>query len=155
MKVSATAKFVGTSSRKIGLVAGLIRGLSVADAERMLLNTAKGATTPMGKVLKSALANAENNANLKKNDLIVESVLVGPGPTIKRFRPRARGSAGKIAKRSSHITVVLNDQKLDGAPKLTPAAPVTKTSTTKPQTKGKATSGLPTETNSKPEVEKK
>src|SRR4051812_33049653 len=109
MKVKATAKFVGTSSRKIGLVAEMIRGLDVISAQTMLVNTSKRATDPVGKVLKSALANAQNNQSLKRGDLIIESVLVGPGPTLKRFRPRARGAAGSIKKRTSHITIVLSD----------------------------------------------
>lgn len=110
MNVRATAKFVGTSPRKIGLVAALIRGKSASDAVVVLNNTQKRAVDPVGKVLSSAIANAENNFNLKSRHLMVESVLVGPGPTLKRFRPRARGRADKIRKRSSHITVVLSDQ---------------------------------------------
>ncbi len=113
MKVKATSKFVGTSSRKIGLVAGLIRGQAVTDAQVVLANTNKRATEPVGKALNSALANAQNNQNLKRGDLIVEAVLIGPGPTLKRFRPRARGAAGSIKKRTSHITVILSDMKPD------------------------------------------
>ncbi len=109
MKVSATAKFVGTSSRKINLVAALIRGQNAANAEAILRNTNKRATGPVGKVLASAIANAENNYNLRSNNLVIESVFVGPGPTLKRFRPRAKGSASSIKKRSSHITVVMNE----------------------------------------------
>jgi large subunit ribosomal protein L22 len=109
MNVQATAKFVGTSSRKIGLVAALIRGRQASDAMTVLAHTPKRATDPVGKVLKSAIANAENNHNLNVRDLRVESVLVGPGPTLKRFRPRAKGQASSILKRSSHITVVLSD----------------------------------------------
>lgn len=111
MKTSATAKYIGTSSRKIGLVAALIRGKQAKDAVTILEHTGKRATDPIGKVLKSAIANAENNQNLKAADLVVEQVLVGPGKTLKRFRPRARGAAGAIRKRSSHITVVLTDAK--------------------------------------------
>lgn len=109
MQVKATAKFVGTSSRKIGLVAALIRGRRAQDAVKVLANTPKRATEPVGKVLDSAIANAENNHNLKAVNLTVESVLVGPGPSLKRFRPRAQGRAGAIRKRSSHITVVLKE----------------------------------------------
>lgn len=111
MNVRATAKFVGTSSRKVGLVAALIRGRRAADAAAILANHPKRATDPVGRVLKSAVANAENNYNLSERNLVVESVLVGPGPTLKRFRPRAKGSASSIRKRSSHITVVLKDQQ--------------------------------------------
>lgn len=116
MNVRATSKFVGTSSRKIGLVAALIRGRKAQEAVTVLGNTPKRATDPVGKVLQSAIANAENNFNLNARDLVVESVLVGPGKTLKRFRPRAQGRAGAIRKRSSHITVVLSDSKSKGAP---------------------------------------
>lgn len=113
MRTQATAKFVGTSARKVNLVAALIRGRKATDAQVVLANTAKRATDPVGEVLKSAIANAENNFNAKKAELVVESVFVGPGPTLKRFRPRARGAAGSIRKRTSHITVILSDQKTD------------------------------------------
>src|SRR5471030_219885 len=109
MKTSATAKFVGTSARKTGLVAGLIRGRRAVDAQIILANNDKRATGPVGKVLASAMANAENNHNAKVANLMVESVLIGPGPTLKRSRPRAKGSSSAIRKRSSHITVVVTD----------------------------------------------
>lgn len=109
MNVRATAKFVGTSSRKVGLVAALIRGRKAQEAATLLLQSGKRASGPVGKVLNSAIANAENNYNLKASDMTVESVLVGPGPTLKRFRPRAQGRAYQIRKRTSHITVVLGD----------------------------------------------
>jgi large subunit ribosomal protein L22 len=111
MKTQATAKFVGTSARKTGLVAALIRGRRALDARTILANTDKSATTPVGKVLESAIANAENNHGARAGDLVVESVLIGPGPTLKRSRPRAKGSASAIRKRSSHITVVVSDGK--------------------------------------------
>jgi large subunit ribosomal protein L22 len=120
MKTSATAKFVGTSARKTGLVAALIRGRRALDAQTILSNTDKRATGPVGKVLASAMANAENNHNAKTSDLIVESVLIGPGPTLKRSMPRAKGSSSAIRKRSSHITVVVSDGK--SVAKLTPAS---------------------------------
>jgi large subunit ribosomal protein L22 len=109
MKVSATAKFVGTSARKTGLVAQLIRGQRATEAVRILNFTNKRATEPVGKVLLSAIANAENNNNLKAKDLIIESVLIGPSRSLKRSMPRAKGSSSPILKRSSHITVILND----------------------------------------------
>jgi large subunit ribosomal protein L22 len=111
MKTSATAKFVGTSARKTGLVAALIRGRRAIEAQVILANTDKRASGPVGKVLASAIANAENNLNAKVSNLTVESVLIGPGPTLKRSRPRAKGSASAIRKRSSHITVVVTDSK--------------------------------------------
>jgi large subunit ribosomal protein L22 len=109
MKTSATAKFVGTSARKTGLVAALIRGRGAIDAQTILANTDKRAIVPVGKVLASAIANAENNHGAKAKALVVESVLIGPGPTLKRSMPRAKGSSSAIRKRSSHITVVVSD----------------------------------------------
>lgn len=109
MKIQATAKFVGTSARKTGLVASLIRGKSATDAARILAFTNKRATEPVGKVLASAIANAENNNNLNASDLVVEQVLIGPSRSLKRSRPRAKGSSSPILKRSSHITVILTD----------------------------------------------
>jgi large subunit ribosomal protein L22 len=111
MKTQATAKFVGTSARKTGLVAALIRGRRALEAQTILAHTNKRATVPVGKVLASAIANAENNHNTKATDLIIESVFIGPGPTLKRSMPRAKGSASAIRKRSSHITVVVSDGK--------------------------------------------
>ena len=109
MKAQATAKFVGTSARKTGLVAGLIRGQRAVNAQRILLNAEQRAARPVGKVLDSAIANAENNHGLKVADLMVDSVLIGPGPSLKRSMPRAKGSASAIRKRMSHITVVVSD----------------------------------------------
>lgn len=109
MKAQATAKFVGTSARKTGLAAGLIRGQRAVNAQRILLNTDKRAAGPVGKVLDSAIANAENNHGLKLSELVVESVLIGPGPSLKRSMPRAKGSASAIRKRMSHITVIVSD----------------------------------------------
>ncbi len=111
MRTQATAKYVGTSSRKLGLVAQLIRGQSVSAAQTTLTHTPKQATVPIGKVLASALANAQNNYQAKKSELTIEAVLVGPAPTLKRFRPRAKGAASSIHKRASHITVILSDNQ--------------------------------------------
>jgi large subunit ribosomal protein L22 len=126
MKTVATAKFVGTSARKTGLVAALIRGRSALDAQVILRHANKRATVPVGKVLDSAIANAENNHNARPATLVVESVLIGPGPSLKRSRPRAKGSAHAIRKRSSHITVVLSDELARLAPEAKPASRVTK-----------------------------
>jgi large subunit ribosomal protein L22 len=121
MKTQATAKFVGTSARKTGLVAGLIRGRRAVEAQTILANTDKRATGPVGKVLASAIANAENNLGARVNDLVIESVLIGPGPSLKRSRPRSKGSANRILKRSSHITVIITDGKEAALAKKTPA----------------------------------
>ena len=130
MKTSATAKFVGTSARKTGLVAALIRGRRAVDAQTILRNTDKRATVPVGKALASAIANAENNNNARLADLVIESILIGPGPSLKRSRPRAKGSSSAILKRSSHITVIVSDGKPEISAKAatpvasSPAAPV-------------------------------
>ncbi|QQR52036.1 50S ribosomal protein L22 [bacterium] len=108
MKTQATAKFVGTSARKTGLVAALIRGHRALEAQRILLNVDKRAADPVGKVLASAIANAENNHGARAAELMIESVLIGPGPSLKRSRPRSKGMANRILKRSSHITVIVS-----------------------------------------------
>lgn len=131
MKTQATAKFVGTSARKTGLVAALIRGQRALDAQTILRYTNKGATEPVGKVLASVIANAENNHGAKAGDLVIESVYIGPGPTLKRARPRAKGSSASIKKRSSHITIVVTDNKT--AAKLGKSEPTKVTD--KPETK--------------------
>ncbi len=139
MKTTATAKFVGTSSRKVGLVAALVRGQKATQAQAILAAAPQRAGGPVGKVLASAIANAVNNHESKKDQLIIEQILVGPGPTLKRMRPRARGAAGSIKKRTSHITVVLSDSQILEAAK---PAPVDK-EVAKDQTTLKATA-LPT-----------
>jgi large subunit ribosomal protein L22 len=111
MRTQATAKFVGTSARKTGLVAALIRGKRATDAELTLVHAGKRAAGPVGKVLASAIANATNNHGAKREDLVIEQILIGPGPSLKRMRPRAKGSSSSILKRSSHITVIINDGK--------------------------------------------
>ena len=111
MRTQATAKFIGTSARKTGLVAGLIRGQRATQAGLILEHADKRAAEVLGKVLASAMANAINNYSLRREELVVEQVLIGPGPTLKRIRPRAKGSASSIKKRSSHITVIVSDGK--------------------------------------------
>ena len=92
-------------------VIDLIRGMQVADAKAVLMNTPNGATEPVGKVLNSAIANAENNMNLSADTLFVAEVFADQGPTLKRFRPRAQGRASRIRKRTSHITIILDQVK--------------------------------------------
>ncbi len=104
----AIAKHVRISSRKVKSVIDLIRGLPVADARAVLMATPNGATEPVSKLLNSAIANAENNLNLMQDTLIVAEVYANQGPTLKRFRPRAQGRATRIRKRTSHITIILD-----------------------------------------------
>lgn len=107
----ATAKYVRISSRKVKLVIDLIRGKSVKEAQAILQYTPKAATEPVLKLLNSAVANAENNLELNRDDLKVAEVYANQGPTLMRFRPRAHGRASKIRKRTSHITIVLDQAK--------------------------------------------
>jgi large subunit ribosomal protein L22 len=109
--VNATAKYVRVSPRKAGDVASMIRGKKVAEAKAILALSPRGAAKLVGKVLDSAVANAENNSNLDADDLWVVQAYVNGGPTIKRFRPRAMGRASRIRKRTSHITVCVDEQK--------------------------------------------
>ena len=107
----ATAKYIRISSRKVKAVIDLIRGKSVKEAEAILTYTPKAATEPVAKLLKSAIANAENNLDLNREELFVAEIYANQGPTLKRFRPRAHGRASAIRKRTSHITVVLDQAK--------------------------------------------
>ena len=106
----ATAKYVRIAPRKVKIVVDLIRGKSVKEAEAILLYTPKAATEPVMKVLKSAIANAENNLEMNRDELYVAEVYANQGPTLMRFRPRAQGRASRIRKRTSHITVVLKER---------------------------------------------
>jgi len=107
----ATARYIRISSRKVKVVIDLIRGKSVDDAEAILLYTPKAAAEPVLKLLRSAIANAENNLELSRDNLYVAEVFANQGPTLKRYRPRARGSACHIRKRTSHITVILDEKE--------------------------------------------
>jgi large subunit ribosomal protein L22 len=120
--VTSTSKAVRISPRKIGLVAGLVRGRSVDDALVILENTPKRAATPLLKTIASAKANAEHNHNLKSDGLVIEQLQVGPGPRFKRFRPVARGSAHSYMHRTSHIKVVISGNE---RPKPKTAKPAT------------------------------
>ncbi len=105
----ATAKYIRISSSKVRIVVDLIRGRGVADALAILEATPKAACEPVIKVLKSAIANAENNMELAADNLYVAEVFADQGPTLRRYRPRAQGRATRIRKRTSHITVILDE----------------------------------------------
>ena len=104
----AIARYIRISSRKVKIVIDLIRGKSVRQAEAILRYTPKAATEPVLKLLNSAVANAENNLELNRDDLYVAEVYANQGPTLMRYRPRAHGRASRIRKRTSHITIVLD-----------------------------------------------
>ena len=107
---SATAKYVRISSRKVKIVIDLIRGKNVDDALAILQYTPKAAAPVVHKLLSSAIANAVNNNEMDRKSLYVAEVYANPGPTLKRYVARSRGSASPMLKRTSHISVVL-DQK--------------------------------------------
>src|SRR5918995_5797421 len=106
-QVRSTAKWVRISPRKARLVTDHIRGRSVPEARTVLAFTTRAAAREIEKVLKSAVANAEANHGLFGDDLRVSAAYVNEGPTIKRWRPRARGRAARIRKRTCHITIKL------------------------------------------------
>ena len=111
----ATARFVRMTPMKCRRVIDLVRGLPVDDAADILRFDTHAASEPIGKVLASAIANAEHNKSLNRRDLYIAQAYVDEGPTLKRFRPRAQGRAFRIRKRTSHITVVVQARALETA----------------------------------------
>jgi large subunit ribosomal protein L22 len=107
MRVRAQAKWVRTSARKARLVLDNIRGRSVPEARTILAFTTRAVATDIEKVLRSAVANAEANHGLDGDELVVESAYADEGPTLKRWKPRARGRVNRIRKRTCHVTLVL------------------------------------------------
>ncbi len=107
----AKAKYIRISSSKVRIVIDLIRGKQVSEAIAILEATPKAACEPVMKVLKSAIANAENNMELAADTLFVAEIFADMGPTLRRYRPRAQGRATRIRKRTSHITVILDEMK--------------------------------------------
>lgn len=110
MEVRSIYKYARISPFKVREVTREIQGLPVSRALDVLSFTPKKAAFLIGKTLKSAVANAENNANLKVDGLVVKEAVVGEGPSFKRIMARARGSASRIIKRTSHIRIVLTDE---------------------------------------------
>lgn len=107
MEVKAEAKYIRISPRKVRLVADAIRGLDPQKALEYLKFVNKRAAGPLSKLIKSAIANAQNNFSLKPEDLKFKNIQVGEGPTLKRWQAVSRGRAHSIMKRTSHIKVVL------------------------------------------------
>ena len=106
----AILKYARISTRKVSIVLDLIRGKDVEVAMGILKNTHKSASEYLIKLLKSAIANAENNFSLDGDKLYVSECYVCPGPTLKRMMPRAKGSANRILKRTSHVTLVVKER---------------------------------------------
>ena len=110
MEAKAVAKFVRIAPRKVRVVMDLVRGKNVADAYAMLKFTPKAGADVVEKVLRSAVANAENNFEMDMEKLYVKTAFVDQGPTMKRIHPRSRGQAFKILKRTSHVTIVVDEK---------------------------------------------
>ena len=110
MEVKAVAKYVRIAPRKVRVVMDLIRGKNVAEAFAILKFTPKVGADAIEKVLKSAVANADNNFDMNVDKLFISTAFVDQGPTMKRIHPRSRGQAFKILKRSSHITIAVEER---------------------------------------------
>jgi large subunit ribosomal protein L22 len=117
MTVRAQAKWVHMSARKARVVLDHIRGRSVPEARTILAFTPRAAATEIEKVLRSAVANAEANHGLDGDDLLVHAAYADEGPTLKRWRPRARGRVNRIRKRTCHVTVVLAERPEEATPR--------------------------------------
>jgi large subunit ribosomal protein L22 len=110
MQVKSTYKYARISAFKAREVTREIQGLPVSAALDICAFSPKKAAVLIAKTLKSAVANAENNNDLRADKLVVKEATIGEGPTFKRFQPKARGSAGPILKRTSHIRIILTDE---------------------------------------------
>ena len=110
MEAKAHLKYARISPRKVKIVLDLIRGKDVATAMAILKNTPKSASEYLTKLLRSAVANAENNFNMDASKLYVSECFVCPGPILKRIRPRAQGRAFRINKRTSHVTIAVSEK---------------------------------------------
>jgi len=111
MAVSASAKSVSMSPRKVGEVVALVRGRSVEDALTILSHTPRRSALPVQKVIESAKANADHNHGLKPGTLQIVSIIVTPGPRLKRYRPAAHGRALPFQRKTSHIFVSVDGEK--------------------------------------------
>ena len=111
MEARAYLKYARIAPRKVQIVLDLIRNKPANVAKAILKHTPKAACEPLEKLLKSAIANAEHNFNMDKDNLYVAECFVSAGPTLKRIRPRAQGRAFRVMKRTSHITLVLKEKE--------------------------------------------
>lgn len=109
-QATATLKYARISSRKVKIVADLIKGKDIDEAVAILKYTPKASSEVLEKLLKSAIANAENNHHMAHEKLYVADIYANQGPTLKRIRPAAKGSAVRIRKRTSHITIILKER---------------------------------------------
>ena len=141
----ATARFIRMSPTKARQVVDLIRGRHVDDARRVLRFVPRSASPVVGKVLESAIANAEHNRNLPGDELVVARAWVDEGPTLKRFRPRAQGRATRIRKRTCHISVVVGRLEEPVVQEPAPKKKTTAKKTTGKKTTAKKTTAKPAE----------
>ena len=111
VEARATLSYARISARKVKIVADLLRGKKVEEAQRIVKFAQKASAELLEKLLNSAIANAENNHFMNRANLYVAEIYANQGPTLKRIRPAAKGSAVRIRKRTSHITIVLRDDK--------------------------------------------
>ncbi len=111
MEVTATEKYIRMSPRKVRLVVDTVRGKPVREALAMLRFMPRSAAKAVSKAVSSALANAENNYELDADDLYIARIAADEGPTLKRFRPRAHGRVSPLLKRSTNVTVVLDERE--------------------------------------------
>lgn len=111
MEVKASLKYLRISPRKVRLVAKVVKGMPVTEAELQLNSIKNRSAKPLLKLLKSAISNAEHNFQLDRNNLFVKNLLINNGPVLKRFMPRARGVAYEIKKRTSHVDLILAEIK--------------------------------------------
>ena len=109
LEATATLRFARISARKVKIVADLIRGKNVDEALAIVKFTPKASSAIIEKLLKSAIANAENNHGMNRGNLVVSKIYANQGPTMKRIRAAAKGSAVRIRKRTSHITIKLRE----------------------------------------------
>ncbi len=115
MEATARLKFIRISPRKVKIVLDLIRGRKTTEAMAILKHTPKAACEDLKKLLKSAVANAENNFNMDSSNLYVSTCFATPGPTLKRIRPVSKGRAHRIFKRTSHVTLKVREiEKQEG-----------------------------------------
>ncbi|AGR41609.1 50S ribosomal protein L22 [Spiroplasma taiwanense] len=111
MEAKAKLTMIRISPRKVRLVADTIRSKKISEAVAILQNQDKRSSEPVLKLLNSAVANAVNNNGMEADQLFIKIIFVNEGPTLKRFRPRAHGRAYEILKRTSHITIIVSDDK--------------------------------------------
>ena len=111
MQAKATALMMRVSARKVRLLLDEVRGKPVSEAMTLLRFSGKPIARDVAKVVKSAAANAENNLDMAANELRVVAAWAGPGPSLKRFKPRSRGRVSPILRRTSHVTIVVGDNR--------------------------------------------